>query len=324
MTIRYKRVLTAAVLVLLAFAVTRAATKRYEERQDAFRAACKVEREKLGLSDAELRAKYPTPEIHLMAAACIQPGATAEVVVNGRFSPGAKIFVQNDNFEVVKESVQGNQYRMTVKAAPGIGPEDAALVLMNPVTAASARVETAVRTAGRFEWNMTAANGWKVVARPRSTDSCPEGDAALRYDVSFFRQGETAAFEKAAATLVFLPSNKRNYRFDLIREHGAPAGFERYQAAMKRMIDPNVSEEERQQIMLKLPEIQKEYAAAMAKMTDPAYFKQQAAEQERREQEFGCRSIELTAEASKLTGDMFCAAKVGRPLPVTGTVGPIK
>ena len=47
--------------------------------------------------------------------------------------------------------------------------------------------------------------------------------------------------------------------------------------------------------------------------------------QQRRQQEFGCNNIALTAEAGgKLTGEMQCADKVGRRLAVTGTIALMK
>lgn len=324
MTIPCKRVVTAGVLVLLAFAAARAATRRYQEQEEAFRKECQAERAKLGLSANDLRAKYPTPEVRLVSAACLQPGGTADVVVTGRFSAGAKFFVENDSFQVVRESVTGNQYRATVKAAAGIGPEDATLLVMNPVTAQTARAANAVRVGARFEWNMEAANGWKVIARTKAANLCTGDAAAREYEVSFFRPGQGAAFEKATGTLGFLPPNQRNYRFDLSTETAAPAGMETLQALMQKMADPKLSEAEREKIMAKLEDAQKDMAAALTKMADPAYVKQVEQERQRREQEFGCRALEITMEGGKLTGEMYCAEKVGRRVALTGAVAPVR
>lgn len=324
MTIQFKRVVTVLVLVLLAFAAARAATRRYQEREDAFRKECQAEREKLGLSASDLRAKYPTPEIRLVSPVCVLPGATADVVVTGRFAAGAKFFVENDNFEVVKESATENQYRATLKAVPGIGPETATLAMINPVTAQTARIANAVKVGGRYEWTMDAANGWKVVARSQATDRCAADATASQYDVSFFRPGERVAFEKITGRLGFLPANQRNYRFDLSAAESAPAGMEAFQALMQKMADPKLSAAEREKIMAKLEQAQKEMTAALTKLADPAYVKQQAQEQQRREQEFGCRALEITAEGGKLTGEMYCSENVGRRVALAGTVAPVR
>ncbi len=326
MAIRFKRVVAVAVLVLLAIAVARAATRKYLEREDAFRKECEAQRQKLGLSAGDLRAKYPTPEIRLVSAACIAPGATADVVVSGRIATDAKFFVENDSFEVVKESITANQYRATLKAAPVIGPEYADLAMIQPVTGRKAVAVDAVKVGARYEWTMNAANGWKVVARSQAaTNPCAADETAIRYDVSFFRAGETTPCEKATARLVFLPVNTRNYRFDLSAAPAASTGpMEAYQAMMQKLTDPKLSATERQQLMAKLQELSKEMTAMMTKQADPVYAKQQAEAQQRREQEFGCRAIELTAESGKLTGEMNCSQKVGRQLAITGTMAPMK
>jgi hypothetical protein len=76
--------------------------------------------------------------------------------------------------------------------------------------------------------------------------------------------------------------------------------------------------------MAKLKEAQKEMTAVLTRMADPAYAKQLAQEQQRREQEFGCRALEITAEGGKLTGEMSCSEKVGRRLSLSGTFATVK
>ena len=324
MTMRSKRAVTVSILILLALAAARAATQRYQQREEEFRKQGQAEREKSGLSATALKEKYPTPELRLVSAASVLPGATGEVAVTGTFAAGAKFFVENDNFEVVKESATGSQYRATVRAASGIGPETAALVVMNPVTAQTARVANAVRAGGRFEWTMTAANGWTVIARSHATNAGGAAAMANQYDVSFFRQGQSAPFETIAGTLGFLPANQRNYRFDLSVAAAEPPGMEPYRALMQQMLDPKLSNAEREKLAAKLKEATKEMTAALMKMSDPAYVKQQAEEHQRREQEFGCRALELTAENGKLTGEMSCSDKVGRRVPLSGTFASVR
>ena len=53
----------------------------------------------------------------------------------------------------------------------------------------------AVRVGGRYEFTLTAGNGWKMVARPQSTDPCGPSNRDNTYDVSFFRGTETTPFE---------------------------------------------------------------------------------------------------------------------------------
>jgi hypothetical protein len=318
MSIPLKRAASLAVLILFVFGLARAATHRYQEREDAFRKERQAELQRLGLSAADAKLKYPTPEIQLASAACVLPGATGDVVVNGKFSPGSKFFVENDNMEIVKESLAGNQYRATVQAVVGIGPETAAIAVISP-RGQMARQDRAVVVGGRHEWTLQAANGWKVVALPRRTTACPAGSGDEAYEISFFRQGEAAAFEKMAGTLGYSQWDSRNFRFSL---SPLPKGsLAAYEEVMQKLSDPKLTAAQRQDLMSKFEPL----AARMQAEMNPEAIKRQVAEEQRHEQEFGCRNIGLTAEAGgKVTGELQCSDKVGRRLAVTGTLALMK
>jgi hypothetical protein len=312
---------SAAVLILFALALARAATHRYQEREDAFRKECQLQLQKLGLTRGDAKTKYPTPEITMVSSGCVLAGGIVDAVVTGKFSPGSKFFVENDNIEIVKESLAGNQYHATLKAAAGIGPETAAIAVMSPVTGQLVRQDNAVKVGGLHVWTMETANGWKVVARSQQTSPCPARPSSEDpYEISYFRKGETAPFEKLTGTLHFSLWDSRAYTFTMTASSAAPAGMESYQALMQKMADPNLTDAQRQQLIQKLQEAGQQMQAAMAKMGDAAYMKQQAQEQERRQQEFGCDRIELAVEGGKVTGEMRCSEKVGRRLGVTGMV----
>jgi len=323
MLIRLKSVAAAAVLILFALALARAATHRYQEREDAFRKECQLQMQKLGLTPADAKAKYPTPEIQLASSACVMPGGTGDLVVSGKFSPGSKFFVENDNIDIVKESLAGNQYRATLQAAAGIGPETAAVAVISP-RGQMVRQDRAVKVGGLHEWTLQAANGWKVVARPQRTTPCPppaSADDANAYEVSFFRSGEAAAFEKLTGTLNFSLWDSQNFRFSLSAPAAAMGGMAAYQELMQKMTDPKLTDAQRQDVMKKLEAASQQMQAAM----NLEAIKQQAAEQQRRQQEFGCDVIALTTGAGgKVTGEMRCAEKVGRRLAVTGTMALMK
>jgi hypothetical protein len=320
MSIRLKSVAAAAVLILFALALARAATHRYQEREDAFRKECQLQMQKLGLTPADAKLKYPTPEIQLASSACVTPGGTADLVVNGKFSPGSKFFVENDNIDIVKESLAGNQYRATLQAAAGIGPETAAVAVISP-RGQMVRQDRAVKVGGLHEWTLQAANGWKVVARPQRTSPCPPASGDDAYEVSFFRLGEAAAFEKLTGTLNFSLWDSQNFRFSLSAPAAAMGGMAAYQELMQKMSDPKLTDAQREELVKKLEAASQQMQAAM----NPEAIKQQAAEQQRRQQEFGCDAIALTTGAGgKVTGEMRCAEKVGRRLAVTGTMALMK
>ena len=54
----------------------------------------------------------------------------------------------------------------------------------------------------------------------------------------------------------------------------------------------------------------------MGRMGDPAYLKKLQAQQE----EFGCTSLNVSMQNGTLTGSLQCSQKVGRNIPVKGTL----
>src|SRR5512136_770201 len=161
-----KRAMVLAALALVVLGLARAAQLRFQQKAEEARAKARAQAQQMGLTRDAAKAKSPTPEITMVKAACIPPGGTGEVVVQGKFAPGAQFIFENDNLEVVKEAQTGNQYRATVKAAAGIGPETAGVMVVAPFTGMSASRDNAVFIGAKFEWTMQAANGWKIVGRP--------------------------------------------------------------------------------------------------------------------------------------------------------------
>ena len=321
MKISTRNLMWIAVLAMFALGLVRAAASyRFRETESAIRKANQAELEKAGLKGAALKTKYPTPEIR-MASGCLLPGGTGEAVVQGKFAPGTKFVYENDNLEVVKESLTPTEYRATLKAAPGIGPESATVVAYTPVSGISARQDSAVVVGGRYEWNLEATNGWKVVARSQRAQPCgtksSDGDP---YDVLFFRKGETNPFQKTTATLRFNLYDSSNYRFSVNQQADAALGMGDMETLMKRMMDPKLSDAERERVISQVEKVQANMEANMKKMTDPAYIKQQ----EELKQQFGCESLDLKLQTGAVTGTMRCAEKVGTRLAVTGSMAPLR
>ena len=247
MSIRYKQIIYAGTLVLAAVALSRAAQFRFQEREQAFRQLGREQLLKLGITRDAAKAKYPTPEIHMVSGGCLTPGATGEVVVKGKFVPDTKILLGNDNLEVLKETLSGNEYRATVKVAPDIGPQTAEVIAITPVTGITARQLDVLAIGGRFEWNLEAANGWKIVARSPANKAC-DRRASEVYVVEFFRKGETTAFEKREGKLTYSIYEGVN-RFTLSQSDPAAGGAGDFQALMTRMTNPKLSPAERDQVM---------------------------------------------------------------------------
>ncbi len=318
MKISLKQVVTVAVFVLLGLAVCRAAKFRFQEREEAIRAECRAEMQKQGLTMGAAKAKYPTPEIHLVSGGCVRPGATGEVVVKGKFSPGTRFVFENDNLEVLKENLTATEYRATVKAAPGIGPQTANLVAISPVTGTTVQHQRAVTVSAPVEFLLNASNGWKVIGRPRGAKPCAPGQTGESFELHFFRPGETAPFEKRLATLNHSLYSRENYYLSIGGDAAQQGQIEDSVALMQRLADPKLTNAQREQILQQIQKQQAQMLATMSKAADPANIKKIQQQQE----EFGCNGIYLEVLASTAKGRMPCSRKVGQ-LTLTGTMKPM-
>jgi hypothetical protein len=305
------------VLAVVGLGLTRAANSRFREKEEAALSACRAQ------GAAASAVKPPTPEIQMVSSGCIKPGAAGEVVVKGRFPAGTKFVFENDNIEVVKESALANEYRATVKAAPGMGPQSAGIMGIVPGSCRTMRQERVVTVAGNFEWTMNAANGWKIVARPVGNQGCGTSGSSSdpKYEMAFYRPGEAAPFEKRTATLSFSVYDSTNYRFSISQEDpAATSSAQNFETLMLKMQNPNLTDAQRNQLMQQLQKMQVEMQAQMQtqlkQMQDPNYAKVQEAKR----QEFGCRNIGLKVAGESFTGELSCSQKVGTRIPVTGTL----
>jgi hypothetical protein len=318
MYLSLKRVAYFAVFLVLGLGLSRAALSRFQEKEQAIYKACREQVEKMGVPRGTLKAKYPTPEIHMVSSGCLMPGSTGEVVVKGKFATGTQFVFENDNVEVVKDALTPTEYHATVKIAPGIGPQSAGLIAVTPVTGITARTDQAISIGGKYEWKIEAANGWKILARSPATKACGgKSSAGDVYEMLFYRQGEANPFTKRKATLYFSVFERTNYRFRIDQTDPESQGSAEGMAAlMQKMADPGLTNEQREQIMQSLVKLQTQMQGDLAKLADPAYI----AQQEAKRAQFGCEQIELEAPGGSFTGEMRCADKVGRRIHLTGTV----
>ena len=315
MSIAIRRVAYAAVLLLAIAAISRTAQFRFQEKQDAIYQACRDQLQKLGMTKDASKAKYPTPEIHMVSSGCLLPGSTGEVVVKGKFAPETKFLFASDNVEVVKESLAGGEYRAAVKVAAGVVPQMVDVIAITPVTGITARSTRGAAIGGRFEWTLQAANGWKIVGRSPANKGCGGEASPDVYAVEFFRDGEAAPFEKRQAKQDYsMYENLSRIRMtELSPMEGQSADF---QSLMTKMSDPKLPSAEREKLMQQLQKAQADMQANMKKFSDPAYIK--GLEDEKKK--FGCESIQFKNEGGKLTGEMRCAPAVGMRVAVTGSL----
>jgi hypothetical protein len=306
----------AGVVVLGLLAIGRAAQFRFQDKEQTIRQACQAQLQKLGLTRDAAKARYPTPEIHMVSSGCLTPGATGDVVVKGKFAADTKFVLANDNLEVVKETLGGNEYRATVKVAPDIVPQTADVIAITPVSGITARSYAAIAIGGRIEWNLQSANGWTIVAHPSANKDCGSKPVQDVYSIEFFRKGESAPFQKLEARQEFSMYEGLS-RFTITQPDPAMgSGMGDLQALMAKMSDPKLTPAERDRVLAQLQAMQGQMQAHMKKMTDPAYLKSL----EEQKQNFGCERIELRMQAGKATGEMRCAEKTGTRIALTGSL----
>jgi hypothetical protein len=94
------------------------------------------------------------------------------------------------------------------------------------------------------------------------------------------------------------------------------AGMEDMQTLMKRMMDPNLTDAQRDQVIKRVEQVQQQMQANMQKMTDPSFARQQEAKRK----QFGGRSIDLAVQGGAAKGNLRCGEAVGTNIAVTGTL----
>lgn len=316
MKLTAKRLATAATLVVLGLGIGRAAMQKFREKEQEIRRVCRDEAQKTGLSGAPLKAKYPTPEISMVSSGCLLPNSSAEVVIKGKFPPGTKFVFENDNLEVLKETLTANEYRATIKAPDGIGPQTAAVMAISPVSCITARKDRAVTVGGKYEFTLNASNGWRVVARSPAAKACPDAAGEDVYEMKFYRKDEAKEFESRKATLHFTVYEQTNFRFSMSQESAAAGSAQaEMMELMKKVSDPKLTEAQRDQAMKRIEAVQQRVMAEMQQMSDPSYIKK--VEEQRKQ--FGCESLSLEVAGGVAKGELRCSQQVGR-LTVSGTV----
>ncbi len=299
-----------------------AAMSRYEERLRAIRTEFEAERKRLGLDVEALKAKYPTPEITLCRRMRAIPGGTAEVVTRGKFAPGTRFLLENDNVEVVQETVTASEYRAKVRVAPNVGPGVASVHAVTPVSPGDTQCSP-LYIGGKYEWDFTADNGWRIKLRMVDERLGSEETQIPRplYRAEFYRGDDTSPFETRDMELS-LESSLRGSYYGGMQEPEADTGgaMAEIEKLTQKMADPNLSDAEQDRLEQRLNDLIEKMSQ---EQTSPDYGKKmerQQAEMERKRQEFGCHSFNFRLKPGGVVeGDLTCGSKVGT-LKYTGTM----
>lgn len=307
------------VLMVVAAGLVRASLDGFNAKREAIIAACQAEKNRLGIkSDDVLFAKYPTPEITLINAANIPVGGTGDFVVKGKFVPGSKFLLESDHLEIVKEALTATEYRATVKAPVGIGPEVADLWVFSPVSGASAQGQNAAVVTGKFDWELQSSNGWRIKAKQLADSRMkPRGQGPLKYSVEFYKGTETTPFQKREGELSFSPYNEHPFQLRIEEEQFGGDDQAQLQALTQKMMNPSLSEAEREKLIAQMQALSQKM---VAQMQNTGAMQKRAADLEQKKKEFGCEHMEFTIDAGQVQGEMRCGQLVGRGLKLTGTM----
>ncbi len=329
---RGMRWLVLLTVLCVAWGVTRATSLKFEQQRDAFVKYAIAERGRLGLSTTQAKIKYPTPEITLCEATPVAPGATAQVVVGGKFVPGTKFLYENDSIEVVNESATQIQYKGLIRAAQDALPCVTSLHAFSPVSGTTAACR-AVYVSGLPDWEFSAANGWVVRLVKCEAEVPPKGggDPRGKCVAEFYRRGEVKPFESYPAELALSDACPRSrYTLRIRPESAATTGpstsvIEEYQKIAQRLSDPKITPAEYEKLLARMTELANKMQAgseAMLKQT------QQQNEASLRFEKFGCSEIEFTAAtAASATGTLECrdqATGQRKEVKLTGGAKPRK
>lgn len=313
-----RKVALALVGLALVLGFARGALTKFQQQRQAIIAKAEAERNRLGINDRKtLYAKYPTPEIGLVTAACLAPGETGEVILKGQFPPGTKVLFDSDRIEVLRENITPTEYRATVKVPPDITPMSVRIEVITPVSAAYANRDNVIVITGKYEWLLKAANGWRIRAFLLEDNRCQSENGKMKYTVEFYRGAETKPFETRTATLHYDQyTTGRPYNFDIEEEAAGGNAQKEMEEIARKFQSGNLSDAEMTKLMARMEQIQQELQAEYAKMASPDYIRQL----EEKKQQFGCEDMYLKVTGTQVDGYLRCSEKVGSEIALTGTI----
>jgi hypothetical protein len=267
----------------------------------------------------------PTPTIAIAAPASLVPGGTAELVATKVTPAGVTFRLRNPSLTIVKQALTGTTARLTLGAAANALPSQSYLEVVTP-GGKTAGVRAAV-VGGKWQIDVTAANGWRVRLTPADSQTDP---STLRFKAEFLKAGEAAAFETLDGSLELPDGPNANYSV-LLTEASASGANDcaRDQARMGELAQKMAaaSEAEQERISAEFEKLQERMTTCMetqmaamqeqmTKLQDPAYQKEVQAKQDN----FGCHGLYFRASPDgAIEGTLGCGKNVGQQ-KVTGTM----
>jgi hypothetical protein len=314
--------LTLAVLAaaLVASAV-RAQSTNFQAKRTAIQRQAQADRTAAALGGDANRKKlyslYPTPEIPLAKPVVMAPGSTAALSMTGTFSDKTTFVSRHDGVELQNPVVAANSFKATVSAAADLPPTWARIHAFAPVSGAEAWAP-AVFVGAPATFSLAAANGWSITLAPQAKafEFPKPGTATVTYKAEYFKPGSATPFETTTGSLTIEAENDPgSYSFMMSAGNSGSAQAETL-ALAERMAElmkaGKFDSPELAKIQKKMEAAQERWAKEMeAQIKDPAAA-------QKKQDEFGCDTINLTIRAGSVTGSVSCGKNVGSSLRLTG------
>jgi hypothetical protein len=321
---------TAAIIALglgMAGAVVRAAgATKFWEKRAAMQRELRAEQQRLGLAGTAnqkaLYSQFPTPEITLCKPVLLMPGGSAPVALGGKFGEKTVFLAANDDV-ALDGTVAAGKFTGTATAAADAGLGWAPVHAIAPVSGANSSCG-AVFVGPVAAYELTADNGWTIKLAPKAKAFAFQGEeATLPYAVTFFKDGEAAAFKTMAGEITVRQSDapSRNVYMSLMKSGAAGSPDAELAEIQRKLSQPDAFKKLGMAEISRLSErMGKLMEGQMKDMNSPGWAERQQKEQD----EFGCSSLSLSISAGAATGSVSCGRTVGRSgqLKVTGAAAP--
>lgn len=316
------RLFTVAVLVLVTAALVRTQSTGFQARRNELRRQAQAAQQAEGLAGAANRkalyAKYPTPEIALAKAPlAMKAGASAPLALTGRFAPGTELVVASEALTLSDVAVTAGGVKATMVSAADAPPQWARVYAFSPVSMAETWVPVFIGAPQAY--SLEASNRWTVTLTPEAAVfTVSEREARVAYKAQFFKPGETAPFETTSGALALEASNTTPGSYTFFMQAGqAGSAMEEYQTLSKRMVElmqaGKVGTKEFAALQKQADALQERFTKEMEAMTaDPAAM-------QKKQDDFGCGTINLSVRAGRVTGSITCGRNVGS-LQVSGAL----
>lgn len=316
----YAMALVVLTVALVASAV-RAQSTSFQARRTEIQKQAAAERNQAQLNGETNRKKlyglYPTPEIPLAKPVLMAAGTTAPLAIIGKFGAKTTFVSYNDGVELTNAVVALNSFKATVSAAAGLPPGWCRIYAFAPVSGAEGWTP-AVFIGSPVTYTLTAKNGWTIKLEPETPafGITKPGTATIVYKAQFFKPGQTKPFETTSGPLTIeAESGPGSYMFMMSAGNSGSAAAELQDLTVKLMALAQAGKVSSPEFAALQKKVEATQARAMKEME--AMIKDPAAAQKKQD-DFGCGTINLFISKNQISGNITCGKNVGSSLDFTG------